>query len=190
MLLLLLGCTSMRSTSDAPFDLGRLQSALWFESAWSSPDDGWGNATVLLVDEEFSCAKLEAELSGEIERRDSIIWTASGLLLTLQWQDTDGANLGWAGDYYQGTTSTGYYYYYYDYAKDVAGGTVRTDRRTLSVQSFDEGAVWTGQPLLARLTIDGGGQEIAGSTSSDWWKARFKAENCGQVAPNYGYYGR
>ncbi|MCP4919956.1 MAG: hypothetical protein GY913_23890 [Proteobacteria bacterium] len=188
MLWLALSCTNMSSTRDAPFDLGRLKSALWFEAAWSAPESGFGTATILLLDEDFTCGQLHKELSGETERKDSILWTASGLLLSLDWRDSDGTNLGWEGDYYQGTYSMGSYYYYYAEGTDVAGGTVATDRRTLSASAFDEGRTWSGDAILARLAVDSGGaDEVSGTTESAWWSARFDAENCGQLEAEYGY---
>lgn len=193
MLWTLLACTNMSATRDAPFKLGALETALWVEHTWSNPTQGIGGATLLLVDDpDFTCRDLKAELSGDTERKDSIIWRSSGILLDLFWQDTDGENIGWKGDYYQGTYSRGsYYYYYYDYGygKDVAGST-RTDSRTLTASVFEDGRTWSGQGLLAHAGITSGTSDsVSGTSKSSWWSAKFSAKNCGVADPyTYSYY--
>lgn len=184
MMVLLLACTNtMKATRDAPFSLGSLKSALFAESRWSNPDSGSGAATILLVDQAgFSCKDFADELNGFTEPQDSVTWKASGAVVELEWWNNTGANIGWEGDYYQGAYSYSGYYYY-DYTnEDGESETSQVDRRNMASAAFADERVYQGSYLFGRLTIDSGDADsVSGSIQTEWWKAKFEAENCGQV---------
>lgn len=183
MMVLLLACTNkMSATSDAPFKLGSLKKALFAESRWSSPDTGSGNATLLLVDDaSYSCSDLQSELSGDTDARDSITWSASGAVVDIDWWNNLGTNIGWEGDYYQGSYSYSGYYYY-DYAEEDDGDQKGVSRRQISSVAFADGQTFQGSYLFGHLEIASGDADaVTGRIDTEWWKAKFKAENCGQV---------
>ena len=76
MLLMLLGC--FRTTSDAPFELGRLRSAMLV------PDDLGG--VLLLSDREMTCGGFLDEVSNRVDEVDSTVWNDNGVLIQL-WND-------------------------------------------------------------------------------------------------------
>ena len=183
MILLLAACTySSRATSAAPFSLGKLKTALFAESRWSSPDSGNGSATLLLVDDaSYGCSDLEAELNGESEPRDSITWKASGVLVDLEWWTNTGDNIGWEGEYWQGSYSYAGYFYY-DYSEEGDGDQKTVSRRHMGSVAFADERVYQGNYLFGRLDVESGdAQTVSGVAETEWWKARFEAENCGQV---------
>ena len=68
---------SMSARGNAPFKLGKVASALWFEERWADPEDGEGAATILLVDKETDCDEFLEELDGSVDPKDSLLWEAA-----------------------------------------------------------------------------------------------------------------
>ena len=78
MLLALLGC--LRATSDAPFTLGRLRTALLAR-------DG-DTALILLTDAELTCGRLEQERDNQVDEDQTTLWNDRGVLLQLWFEES------------------------------------------------------------------------------------------------------
>lgn len=163
---------SMRARGGAPFSLGSAKSSLWMESQWSDPDEGYGNATLLLTNADMDCGDLEDELTGEVDRDESVLYTASGLLLSVAWYDGGQDDEGYEGDYYSGLYPLGYTWYYSDDAEPV---------RVFNMTAFDDGHTWNDYYSLGRLEIGGYDDDglVSGKVRTDWVAASFRAEHCG-----------
>jgi hypothetical protein len=188
MLLMLAACTgpgNLSTRNHAPFDLGKLQSALWFESTWADPDDGDGSAYILLTDGQTSCSRFQDELNGDMQGADSLIWKDSGVLLQVEWFNTAGENIGYEGAYsaMQPLYGYGYYYYYYDYDYGKAEGELGQDVRWFDWVVFSEGVNYASSDYGAGvLNIDSGGSdEVTGRVRAEWFTADFTARNCGRL---------
>lgn len=163
------GSNTMRATGDAPFHLGKVVSALWAESAWSEPEEGDGEGLLLLTSAELSCDDLMAELDGEVEPRDSVIWTSEGIAVELEWYDPAERNAGFTGTYVSGMYPLGGYY--------EGGDTLRVFRLT----AFADGTTWEDYYGLGRADVDDyDDSDVRGSLRTNWVKANFQAEHCGQ----------
>ena len=175
----------MKASKDAPFELGELQTALWFETTWSSPDEGDGSAWILLTDGNTSCSKLQDEIHGRVEAADSLVWKDSGVLLQLQWFNTRGQNIGFEGAYsaMEPLYGYGYYYYYYDYDYGKAEGTEGQDVRWFEYAIFSEGRNFSGMDYgMGALTNESGSAStVEGEVHVPWFEAEFNAKNCGRL---------
>lgn len=85
-LLLLVGC--LRATSDAPFELGRLRTALVLPEG--------DTALVLLTDAELTCGRLASERDNQVDEDQTILWNDRGVMLQLWFEE------GLEGLYVQG----------------------------------------------------------------------------------------
>ncbi len=190
MLFLLAACVGngpgkMATRGDAPFELGKLSTALWFETVWAEPDQGNGSAYILLTDGTTTCAQLQEELTYQTQGADSLLWRDSGVLLQVQWFNTEGENIGYEGAYssMRPLYGYGYYYYYYDYDYGKAEGSKGQDVRWFDWVVFSEGVNYSSSDYGAgALYIDGGGSErVTASVRAEWFTADVKARDCGQL---------
>lgn len=162
---------SMRARGDAPFSLGKVESALWMEDRWSDPDEGWGSGTLLLLDEGLDCDEFEDALRGETEDEDSFLAEASGVVAELAWLMPE-EDAGFEGTYYSGW----YPYYSYAWYEDPSHAV-----RVFQSAVFSEGTIWQDDYETGRLEVKTLDDELQGSLKTDWIAARFAAEDCGKI---------
>lgn len=168
-MILLLACTNRVTLhGDLPVEVGRIETALFVESAFSNPpNDGYG--LLVLSTGGVSCESVfEVDTYGLqwLAQQSSFTEKQAGLIVELRWLE-----LGWEGPY-------------------PVGGQVSTDAglRNAALYAYQEGQ------LLA-LNTDSGLVELTdhrdsgvlGRVRTLQVQADFETENCGQ-APNQGYY--
>lgn len=164
------GANTMKALDDAPFSLGKVASALWAEHSWSEPDQGTGDAILLLSSSELSCQRLLSELDGEVSPDDSVLWTSQGIAVEFRWWAESDSDIGFEGSYQSGLGSGSY---------DLYGDEAAS--RTFQLTAFAEGTRWKDDDDFgtAELTALAEGR-TTGTVQTTWVQARFDAEDCGQ----------
>lgn len=175
-LLLLGGCSAfsanwMSAKGGAPFRLGAVKSALWLEDSWSDPSDGEGAAWLLLTEAERGCGDLEDEMGGDVDREDSLVWDKSGVLAWFGFDVPSGESADWEGEYWSA------YGQVLSYDEELQDRPVRT----LSVVAWADGSVYETYGMQARGEIEGHGDKVVGTLDHELLKAKFQAEDCGQI---------
>jgi len=162
----------MKTRADVPFDLGKVESALWIESvseeSYDDEESIYGRGQLLLIDDSMDCDDLaEDSLTDE----DGAAWDSSGIIASLRYSahgtgDVD--DWGFEGDYWMGVDHAAYidevngYRYWY--------GAV-----------FGDGMYVQGDYAKGRATVLSHDSDVVrGKLETAMFKAGFTAENCGE----------
>lgn len=177
------GSNSIRTKGGTPLDLDKVVSALWTDSVeiWSESDewsDAYGRGELLLSSAEISCDDIR---DGSIYDEQSPLWDSSGLVASLRWSawsnsSGDATEQDWEGSYYSG----------------------------IDYERYDDG-VWSSRWMSSGLYADGMAFElyydrgegeiksydkdtVSGRIDTQFYVARFEAENCGSTVEKYDDY--
>ncbi len=161
---------SMGTRGEAPFKLGSLTSALFFEGAYSDADEGYGQGILMLTDADMDCDDLEDELTGDTEQEDSVMWNHAGIAAVMTWMQP-GEDAGFEGTYVSGF----YPYATYQWYEDPEVAT-----RIFAATAFSDGVSYDEEYGSGWLEISSAEDQIVGRLKTDWLKARFRAEDCGK----------
>ncbi len=172
LLVLTMGCSnSMSARGDAPFKLGKVESALWLQDESSQPLEGYGRASLLLISKELSCSQFMA-----LENDDAVFWAESGIMATFRWsynafEDSPEQDAGWEGTYYAGMD-----------VDELWENNMGEVSRWFWGWAFADGAVWSVYDDDGLATIEEYDTEVVGELGTALFEASFKAEDCGKEA--------
>ncbi len=175
---LLAGCgmvsgNSMSARAGAPFSLGAVNSALWYQDNHFDPELGEGKAHLLLIDEQMDCGDFADELNGLVDYQYRVQWWAEGISAEFYWFNGVERNDGWEGEYYAGVLTHN--------LDEGAQGPDDADRLFTS-DVFSDAAVYYGDHWYGVAEIGHhGDDQVEGQIETETYKASFQAENCGIV---------
>lgn len=164
-LLALVACANqLEATPEAPFALPNVETAAWIDL--DGPEDGLGEAVLLMIDEPTDCAKLAEQYGDTFSDSTDVAWTASGIEVRfiLTAGEAVASVPAWAGTYSVGASTTG---------PDVV-------LRSLEVLVYEAGTVWAlydavpGQAIVQQIGAD----EAEGVLEHTWFEGTFRAERC------------
>lgn len=179
MTLLLLACADnavqVKDTDVVPFDIGKIQSALFLETADSQPTEGTGVAVLLMTEADTTCDQFKLQMGGSyfysLVSQNSFDDDGNGILGVFTWNHRDGENSGWTGTY-------PVFGYGYEDGRMLTRGSW--------VLPFSDEQTWINQ-AGGYAEIDGRrGDTVRGSIETSALSASFHAEHCGKQ--NEGYY--
>ena len=180
MILLLLACAdntvTVKDTDVVPFDIGRIRSALFLETAESDPTTGQGVAMLLMTEADTTCDQFKLQLGGSyfysLVSQNSFDDDGDGILAVFQWWHREDENAGWTGTY-------PVFGYSYEDGRDLTRGAW--------VLPFSDETTWLNQ-AGGYASIDGRrGDVVRGDIDTAALSASFKAEHCGQQSEGYYY---
>lgn len=162
----------MKSRADVPFDLGKVESALWIESvseeSYDDEDSIYGRAQLLLIDDSMDCDDLA---DGDFIDEDGAVWDSSGIVASLRYSaygEGDVDDWGFEGDYWMGVD-------HHAYIDEVSGS------RYWYGAVFGEGIyVESYYAKGSAKVLSHDSDVVKGKLETPMFKAGFTAENCGE----------